>query len=409
MLKIVLPVLVIVAGIGVFLFLKTTKPPQQSAPIKERTWRVEVLEAQPARMSPTLTLYGRVESPNLFKAAAPAPAGVERVLVREGDAVTQGQLLVVLDERDFLPKVEQADAEATQLQALIESEEVRRQADREALQEEGKLLELARAGVVRARRLLQQKLGSDSALEEAEQAVAKQALALTSRRQAVNDHPARLKALQARLRKAESQLSLAQLDYERSRISAPQAGVIAQLQVAVGDQVKANDLLLSLYNPAELELRARIPAPFLSELQQSLASGIGINGNALIGADRVTLELTRFAGEASANGIDALFRIHPAAPWLRTGQVMQFSIARQPREHTVAVPYAAVYGSNHLYIIVEERLRRLQVEPLGTYVDANGAEKLLVHAADLRAGDRLVITHLPHAIDGLKAEAVTAP
>ena len=71
-LKILVPVLILSAGVGAFTILRATKPEQPAAQVQERVWRVEVMEVQPRTLTPELTLYGRLESPNPFKAAASA-------------------------------------------------------------------------------------------------------------------------------------------------------------------------------------------------------------------------------------------------------------------------------------------------------------------------------------------------
>jgi hypothetical protein len=51
-------------------------------------------------------------------------------------------------------------------------------------------------------------------------------------------------------------------------------------------------------------------------------------------------------------------------------------------------------------------MRGLQVETLGNFISDSGEERLLVLAPDLKSGDRLIVTHLPNAIEGLRVEAV---
>ena len=405
-LKIILPILILSGAIGVFAALKATKPVQPPAKVGERVWRVEVEPVQPRTLAPLLTLYGKVESASLFKAAAPAPSRVDRVLVREGERVKQGRLLAVLDPRDFLPRLDQARAEVAELEAQLRSEEIRHGSDQTALKQEQKLLELAGAGVGRARKMLKQRLGSDSALDVAEQDVARQELTVTTRRLAIADHPARLNALEARLARARARREEIELDYERSRVLAPYAGIVAGVEVAEGDQVTDNAVLLSLYSPDSLEVRARIPATFQHELQRALAAGYPMQGEFRIGDDRIGLTLARMAGEADPSGVDALFRIGHGREWLLSGQVLRFSVRRMPRDNVVPVPYQAVYGGERLYLLQEGRLRGLKVETLGAFMDEGGNERLLVHTPELSDGDRLVITHLPNAIDGLRVVEV---
>ena len=117
----------------------------------------------------------------------------------------------------------------------------------------------------------------------------------------------------------------------------------------------------------------------------------------------------RLAGEADANGVDALFRIRSGQQTLRSGQVLVFRLQRPAREGAVAVPYPAVYGSNRVYTLVEGRMKSVPVRILGSILDGQGEERALVQGEGLSAGASLVLTHLPNAIDGLRAQAVDEP
>jgi len=403
---ILLPILIITFSVSIFMVLRASRPEQPAVSTNDRVWRVEVLEVVPQTLAPSLTLYGKVETPTLFKAAAPAVSRVQRVLVREGEAVAKGQLLISLDPRDFLPRVQQAQAEMAELEAQLRSERIRQDSDLNALEYERKLLGLSSQGVDRARRLQTKKLGSDSELDQALQELARQSLLLTSRELSIADHPARTQVLEARLQKAAAGLAQAELDLERSQVKAPYPGRVATVEAAEGNQVSANQQLLSLYNPASLELRARIPTPYLDELQQNLETGYPLIGFSGRGGKPIQLRLVRLAGEADPSGIDALFEIDQGGSSLRSGQILRFTLRRQPREGALVVPYSVLYGADRAYKLVQGRMQGLQLEAFGSYVTESGEEQLLVRSDQLEAGDKLVITHLPNAMDGLRAEAV---
>ncbi len=394
---------VLAVGVGTFAYLKSTAREQPAAEIKERVWRVEVQEITLRTLMPTLTLYGQVETPRRLKAAAPADAVVEDVLVREGDRVTKHQLLVRLDERDFLPRLRQARAEAEELRAQITSENNRYRSDQNALRHEEKLLALARAEVKRNQALQKRQLGAESALDRARQDAARQALTVTARRYSIDDHRARLEQLKARRERAEARLQETALEHERSSVRAPYDGIVAAVAVAAGDRVKRADILLEMYSVEDLEVRARIPAPYQQELLRAQNDGKRLPGSAERGGSLVTLHLDRISGQASSSGVDGLFRIDQGAELLRTGQVLRFQLQRPAQDNAVAVPYQAVYGGDRIYKLVEGRMEGVKVEPLGGYFD--GEEKLLVRSEALSTGDQIVITHLPNAIGGLRAEA----
>ena len=404
--KIVIPFLILLVGIAIFTGLRATRPQTQAMQVQERIWRVQVQEAEPETLSPTLTLYGQVETPYMLNAAAPDSAVVKQVQVKEGDFVEQGRLLIELNERDFMPRLQQSRAEVTELEAELKSESNRHQSNLQSLGHEKDLLAIARAEVKRAQRLKKQKLGSDSALDVARQEAARQALAVTSRQFEIADHEARLQRLESRLQKARAKLEEARLDYERSRLIAPFDGVIAEVEVAPGDRVRESDVLLKMYALDSLEVRARIPSAFQEELQNVLREGQPPIGTARLGGRDIRLRLDRISGEADPSGVDGLFRIIEGSESLRLGQVGKFQLQRPPKANSIAVPYQALYGGDRIYVLKEGRMRGIDIEPLGQYIGQSGEEWLLIRSETLKKGDLVVMTHLPNAVDGLRAEVV---
>lgn len=396
----------LVVGFAVFKLLVETKPQQTAAQVQERIWRVEVESVEPQPLAPEIALYGRVETPDLLKISASAPARVAEVAVRDGDRVRAGELLVRLDERDFLPEVAQAQAEVAELEAEIESEKNRLETDRRALEQEQALLEIARDAVDRAQRLTRQRVGSETDLDQAEETLARQALAVNTRQMGITDHPARLAALEARLARAKARLEAIMLDFERARVAAPFDGVVAGVEVTVGDQVTRDALLARLYALDGLEVRARIPAPYQSEIAAVLAAGTPLVAAADLGGSRIPLRLDRLAGEAQPSGVDGLFVVLENANQLRLGQMLSLRLARPARGDAIALPFQAVYGDGRVYELVDGRMRGVSVEVLGGIADGDGGERLLVRSPDLAAGDQVVVTHMPNAVEGLRVEAI---
>lgn len=406
--KFLLPILLLSSGVGVFAYLKSTRPQQAPAKIEERIWQVAVQIAEPQAIAPLLTLYGEVETPDLLQAAAPGNAVVEQVFVREGQAVKKGTLLIQLDQGDFQPQVDQAKANVAELEAKILSENNRHQADLRLLKHEEQILALAKANVKRVAQLKQKQLGSESALDEAQQQASQQALTVTQRRYQIDDHSARLKQLEAGLLRAKAALAQAELDAKRSKIIAPFDAIIAKVQVASGDQVTKSQILLWLYAVNDLEIRARIPMPYRDELQRALQQKQQISGQLQLDQDTmILLHLDRLSGQADPTGVDGLFQLEQGHDWLRLGEMVQFQLQRPVQPNAIVIPYQALYGGNRIYRLRDERMQSISVKPLGSTLDPETGEELLVIASDLiQSGDQLIITHLPNAVSGLRVEAI---
>ncbi|WP_082674264.1 efflux RND transporter periplasmic adaptor subunit [Thiohalocapsa sp. ML1] len=405
-LKILLPILVLAIGVGAFRVLKSSRPEQPAPEVQERIWRVEVERAQPQRLAPELTLYGRVETPDLLRATASAAAWVIEVAVRDGDRVAAGDVLLRLDERDFASRIAQVEAQIAELQAQLASERNRHDTDRLALEQEQRLLTLARDAVARQERLKTQRVGAEQALDEAEQAAVQRALAVTSREQSMADHPARVRALEARLASNQARLDELELEFERATIRAPYDGIVSGVDVTVGDQVAKGAVLARMFALDSLQVRARIPAPYQAELVTALAGQGSLPATAAIGDTTLPLKLARIAGEAGPSGVDGLFEVAADPAALRLGQMLTVKLARPARDGVVAVPFRAVYGGGRLYKLEAGRMVGVDVETLGARAAAAGEERLLVRSPQLKAGDLIVTTHMPNAIEGLRVETL---
>ena len=406
--KFLLPIVLLLIGVGGFIALKATRPTPPVAAVKEPVWRVQTMALTLQTLSPVVTLNGRVESPDQTQAASPGVGRVLSVRVREGQVVTAGHILLELDPRDFEPRVAQARGQVQELEASIASETLRHLADLDQLQQEQKLQEFAAADVARFERLQKENFYSQAAVDQSRSNLSRQQISVRSRELAVADHKARLAQLKARLLQAQSNLDQAALALQRSRVVAPFAGIVAQVAVAAGDQVNTGQTLLRLYPVAGLEVRAKLPATLQDEFLSAMRSGKKPQATARLGGETLLFRLTRTAGAADARGLDAFFTLNTPSAALRVGELLSLDVQRPPVANVVSVPYAALFGGNSLYRVKEERLQGVQVEVLGegNAVPGDAARQLLVRGNDLKNGDVILTTHLPNAVTGLKVENV---
>ena len=403
LLKKFIPLIIVAIGVAIFVLLKITQSSAIPVTPSERSWRVKTLVAKPQQLAPSLTLYGQIETPALVEASAPKQSRVVSISVREGDPIKKGDILLTLDKRDFKPRLVQAESGVAELKGQIQSEQSRYKADKQAYAYEKSILQLEQSAVKRAKMLKDKKLGSVAALEEAETKLKRQQLAYTDRKLALDDHSSRLQQLKARLTNAQADVELVQLDLERSQIIAPFDGFVEKLSVSAGNQVQGNQALLSFYSTEQLEVRAKIPTAFQDEIQKALQNKQGLSATARYAGASMLLELNRLAGMADAGGIDALFSFSSGSEWVKPGSSISLSLKRPNRDNVIVLPYSAIYDNNRVYRIVDNYLQRVKVQVVGNYLDENN-EKLLVYSDEIQSGDKILITHLPNAMMGLKVE-----
>ena len=401
-----LPLIILLIGAGGLVALVNSKPQREPIGGRERAWIVETVTAEPGTVTPQLGLYGRVRSPRTANMSAAVSADVETVEVLEGQYVERGQIMVVLDSREAELTRAQHAAEVADIRAQIENERQRHENDRRALEHEDMLLELTRREVKRARELARNKVGSESQIDQMRQAEERQALALEQRRFSINEHASRQAQLEARLARAESLLHRADLDLARTRIQAPFAGRVSKVSVSPGDRVRVGDEILTVYNISEIEIRAQIPTRHVPQVRDALAAGETLTATARVDGRTVHARLDRFTAEIErgGGGADAYFRIDEGGEDLALGRTVELVVDLPQVGDSVALPYEAVYGTDRIYRLDGERMQSLRIVRVGEQRGADGGARVLVRGADLQPGDRIVVTQLPNAMDGLRVK-----
>ena len=398
-----LPLLMIALGIAGFLLLKVTRPEPAEVSATERSWLVQVQEIRPAKATPVLPLYGEVVAPDLQTITATLAGRIDRLPVREGKQVSEGDLLIALDSADIEPVLAQARAQVADLEAQVRSEQVRYRNDQRSLESEKAILDNARRQFERIQSLVERNLASRESLEAATDALARAELTLRIRERAIAEHPARLQSLEARLSQARASLTTAELDGERAVSTAPFDGMVTNLQVAAGDQVSRNQALLSIYPIQGLEVRARVPQMYLGELVDALAEGATLTATAENSGQR--FELVRFAGLSDPAGTEAVLELNGESGALRPGALQPLLLQRPARDNLIAIPFSALYGADSVYIMTDDnRMQRVTVQRVGEALSENGERRLLIASEHLKPGMRLITTHLPNAITGLKVK-----
>ncbi|WP_286816946.1 efflux RND transporter periplasmic adaptor subunit [Marinobacter sp. UBA3607] len=406
MFKRLLPLIILAVGVLVFIALKATRPEPAEVTATERSWRVEVQAITPGSQVPVLPLYGEVLAPDQQTITATLAGRVAERPASEGLSVKQGDLLLALDEADIGPALAQARAQVDDLDAQISSEQVRYRNDQEALKSEQAIVANARRQFERIESLVGRNLASRENLEGATDALARAELTVSTRQRAIQEHPARLQSLEAKLAQARANLSATERDVDRARVVAPFDGVVTGIEVAVGDQVSRNEPLLTVYPTRGLEVRARVPQVFQNELITALGQGqtltaISDNGHEFV--------LARFAGLSAPAGTEAVLELQGEPGGLRPGALLPLTLERPARQQAVDVPFSALYGADSVYLMTDDgRMQRVEVERIGEARSENGERRLLIAGEQLTPGARLITTHLPNAVTGLKVELADA-
>jgi len=400
------PTLIIVGTLTLVVILVATRPSVEPELRQERAWAVDVMEVEPATRNPTLELFGQVQSPQNAELSAGIEAVVTSMPVRDGVSVEADEVLLTLDDRDAQLALKQNNADLKEAQAQMNFARIRLDRSRQAYTKEQELLGYTEQRAERAEELAQDGLLSTADRETAGENLARQQLAINQAELDVEENSARLVELEARIARITALRDAARIDLERTEVKAPFAGVISELQVSQGDRVRVGDPLMRLQNPQAIEIRAQLPSRIARSISDGLQEGAAIRANVEVDGLQVPGKLLRVSGQTSAGsgGVDGFIGIDAAATGLRLGSTVRVILELAPESNVIAVPGEAIYGSNRLYKLSDDRMQMIEVERVGERAYQDGSTEVLVRTPQLGSRDKVIITKLANAADGLLVE-----
>jgi RND family efflux transporter MFP subunit len=407
--RVVYPLVIVLVAIATFMALKQSKPEKMVIEQQEKVWRVNTVTVNIQQISPEITLYGRVETPRNSTLKSALAADVLSIAVLEGAVVSAGQLLLTLDDTDMQLLVTQRQADLAEIEALMASENQRFKRDQSLLQQQTVLLQLADNAVNRSKKLEQSRLASQATLDDAQATKQRQLVTLKGLQFDIAEHSARVAQLQAQAKRAQALLKQAEVDLERTKVTAPFSGRIAQLSVSIGDRIRAGDALISLYDLDNLEIRAQIPGRYINQVHNMMDQGEVLEAKASLNQQSLAFKLERLSGEVNVDsgGIDGLFSISGNRYAIALGTFIELKLKLAQQNDVVALPFNALYGLDHVYRLKEGYLQSVSIERVGESTNEQGQKKLLLRSQDLHQGDKIVSTQLPNAITGLRVEALS--
>ena len=181
------PVILLVVTLILLALMSMTSDSPEPSKASKPMWRVETLPVSLAPQSVEVRLYGRVETPRLVTLTAATNAYVDVAAILPGEAVDEGDLVVSLDQRDLKLSLAQRQADLNDTLARLDSETLREQADKDALEQEKLLLDSVRREHKRQQSLKQKNLVSVRKVDIAKEALVRQQLTVITRQQQVSD------------------------------------------------------------------------------------------------------------------------------------------------------------------------------------------------------------------------------
>jgi HlyD family secretion protein len=237
-------------------------------PLKVRT---TTLERGPIRS--LISTNGKVEPGQNFEAHSPVATTIQKLLVKEGDHVRQGQLLLQLDDADLRSQAARAQAQMKAAQAD--------QADltgggtrEEVLTLDSQLIKArslrddAQRNLDALRRLQQQGAASAGEVTQAQETLQRAQADTTLLEQKQKDRYSQPEAAKVTAQGAEAQAAYdaAEDALAKSSVRAPFDGIVYALPVKQGAYVQTGDLLLQVGDLSRMLIRTFVDEPDIGRL-----------------------------------------------------------------------------------------------------------------------------------------------
>lgn len=391
---------------GMFLMLSmlvvATGPKAEPVERAEREWPVSYREVSPVAMSPTIQVYGKLETDQSATLRAGVTATVAQVFHREGDWVDAGETLLRLDDAEVVLAEKSARAALASAEAALRSIQNEHQLARELGDHHQAQAQMTREKLKRFESLHAKSMIADAQLDDVRHEANERAMVLAQHQASLLDFPNREQQAQAAVEEAAARLGQTELDRQHTDVRAPFSGRVIGLDVATGDRISAGSALLSLADYDGLQVRAPVPMDVAQRLRFNLDKGMPVVAATSIAGERLGFELRGLAGDVKAgqSGIDAFFHVAPDSV-MALGTVVNLTIALPEESSVVALPIHAVYDNNRVYRIVDSRLQAVAVERVGEHMGDAGEYRVLVRSPELNRGDHLLVSQLPTAMTGL--------
>jgi HlyD family secretion protein len=346
----------------------------------------ELLEIQPQAIASTFTEEGKVVPADKYPVYSLLSGQIVKINVKEGQQVKQNDLLAVVDSTELefqlqqmqaelvSLKGEEADRHQKPLESSIKSQELlveKAKNDLNAIENDFKRIEnLYNEGAVTAKEYEDAK----NMLETAKLNLRQQEEALTLLYESSEPTNGSKQFYAGRADALRSQMELIKYRIDKSRISAPAGGVVANLNVQSGDIVNPGIKLMDIFNDDKYEVEVFV----LAESAASITEGIKVKlvqdkKGEDVSFEGVVEKIAPTAVEVtSALGLEeqrVKVTVRPEFPEnLRVfpGSILDVEFNTDKREGVLAVPKTALFPYEKGEALWKVEDGRAKVQPVET-------------------------------------------
>ena len=321
----------------------------------------------------SISTNGKVEPVENFQARALGPAPVRHVLVKEGDHVKAGQLLVQLDDSDARAQAARARAQIKAAEAELATVKKGGTQD-EALANQSNLIkakaeyDTAERNLTAMHKLREAGSASDGEVQEAENRMkkAQAEIQFQEKRQSARYSNPEIARMQAQADEARAAYAAAQNLLRNSNITAPRAGTVYSLPVREGAFVSGGDLIVQVADLSKMQVRAFVDEPDIGKLAKGQT--VTFTWDAVAGRvweGKVSNVPTTVVTRGTRNVGEVVCAVDNHDRKLLPNVNLNVIITTARQENVLTLSREAVVpdnGKRFIYVIQDGHLKRTEVE-----------------------------------------------
>lgn len=333
---------------------KNVAPATTTSTIKNTTLEFlpqEIFKVTPIELKQTMALSGALRAVDQASVKARVAAEVREVLVREGESVTAGQILVRMDTSEFQARVDQAKGNLHAMRAQLDIATKNRDNNR-ALLDKGFIS-----------------------------------------RAAFDNTASQFAAAQANVESAQGALDIVQKLLNDSVVRAPISGLIAVRNVQPGEKVSTDYKLLDIVNLKKMECEALVPTSDIPKIKIGQSVQLHIEGL----AEEFIGNVTRInpATQAGSRSIAIYIQVANPQDMLKVGMFVDAQLVLRTKANVIAIPQTAVHKESsgaYVYALENNLIVRKNIT-LGQE-GRSGEVALIEITSGLNAEDQIVKTDM---------------
>jgi len=388
----------------------------------------EYIEVKMQPFLPSATGYGFVEPATLLEASAEVSGRITYMNpeLKAGGFLRKDTIVLRIDPTDYRLALAEARADLAAARAQEKEQQLRLESAKSAFEIAKRNLKLGQANMERKRDLLAQGTISQASLDQEEQGVLQLRQEHQTRQQQLETLPSQIEVAAARIKQNEARVVEQEERLARTTIKLPFTTRIAAVHVDEAEFVNTGGRLFDAHSVDAVEITTRLS---VGSMQNLIVGTNNLSGNQTVTTPAELLEKLKIRAEVQLpdRGYDARWKgtvvrigesqdmetrtiamvvrvddpygqiVPGKRPPLIKGMYVSVHLMSDPIENLI-VPRHAVHGAQ-LYIATPDgRLALRDVE-----VVAQG-DIAVVHTG-LKPGERVIITDLVPAVEGMKIDA----